>query len=206
MAHGGQRRGQLLQALRHPQQRAHRIAQRRRLDKALQDRASSVASVAVSCRGARRRRGEPGRAPAAAHRGPSAAIDRDRASPVIVGDRREAAPSRGPRLARREQPSCRARPASSRPPPTAAESLAVSIMPTQVAARAIQGNPSTPSHSAAGAATANCDSLIVAAVLSQSRNASDPSIVRVARVGHGIGERRSWKQACRQSKSGSGTR
>ena len=101
VAHGD-KRAQLVEALRHPQQRADRIAQRRRLDEALEIRAASrhVRSMVVG----RRLHGEPARGKGGASRSFSPRSMVLRASPVISRPRPDH-PSGGARLARGKQPS-----------------------------------------------------------------------------------------------------
>jgi len=102
--HGGERRCQLVEALRHPQQRTDRIAQRRRLDQTFE----IVEQRRVTL-------GQPSRAAtltanSAARKWPriqvfQSALDGAARQPRDPGDRRKTSPSGSPSLARSEQSS-----------------------------------------------------------------------------------------------------
>jgi hypothetical protein len=99
MPHLGQGCGQLLHALRHPDQRPHGVAQRRGLDQAF-ERRHELRIVLANRATSATPRGEPAPSAAAAHRGASASRDaarkRERARPL---------PSAPPIEARTEAPA-----------------------------------------------------------------------------------------------------
>ena len=103
MSHLGQRRGEFVQAFRHPDQRPHRIAKRRRLHEALKcgnEPRIGVAKRATSTAGA-------ANAPLQQRLRVEiifAAIDCRTGEPGDLRDHREAAPPGGPRLRRHKQP------------------------------------------------------------------------------------------------------
>ena len=103
MAHLRQRRGELVHALRHPDQRAHGIAERRRLDEALQARARGrIALAATALRPPPLRRTCPFGSGAAVEI-VLAAIDRRAGEPGDPRHDRETAPAGRLHLGRREQ-------------------------------------------------------------------------------------------------------
>ena len=104
MSHRGQGRRQLLQAFRHPDQRPHGIAQRRGLDQALEGRHEPRIVVAKRTTPAARAANVPFRQRVRVEI-ILAAIDRRTGKPRDLRDGRKTAPSGGPHLGRRKQPS-----------------------------------------------------------------------------------------------------
>src|SRR5277367_1058437 len=117
MPHGGQDRGQFVHALRHPQQRAHRIAERGRFEEALQcghetgiSRGDSLAAGAGTPHLTFRQ--------FLAIEIVLAAIDGRTGKPGDPRDHRKPAPAGRSHLARRDTSAARVRRASSRPCPS----------------------------------------------------------------------------------------
>ena len=163
MAHGDKRRRQLVETLRHPQQRPDRVASVAGSTRRLRS-SSSVASVSVKGRGPPPlRRTCPASGGASRSFSPRSMVLR--ASPVMFET--AARPPHPP--ARASLAANNRRPRSSRFEPSASHRCRIarrSIMHTLVAPRVAPRNRHPPSHTDAGPFTGNHDSLIVAAVLS----------------------------------------